>query len=38
MEFQCLPSIGLKSIDEYAELNSAKKAPKEGGNFYFLAM
>ena len=30
-----LPSIVLKNIDEYTELNSAKKASKEGRNLLF---
>ena len=30
-----LPSIVLKNINEYAELNSAKKASKEGKNLLF---
>ena len=30
-----LPSIVLKNIDEYAELNSAKKASKDGRNLLF---
>ena len=30
-----LPSIVLKNINEYAELNSAKKASKEGRNLLF---
>ena len=30
-----LPSIILNNIDEYAELNSAKKASKEGKNLLF---
>ena len=30
-----LPNIVLKNIDEYAELNSAKKASKEGRNLLF---
>ena len=30
-----LPSIVLNNIDEYAELNSAKKASKEGSNLLF---
>ena len=30
-----LPSIVLKTIDEYAELNLVKKAPKEGRNLVF---
>ena len=30
-----LPSIVLKTIDEYAELNLAKKAPKEWRNLLF---